>query len=76
MPAGIVAVVTWIAMNPDILLKGEAFVVQLIQDAITVWRTFHTTGQTQAELEAGWAALGVDIQAVRDDWRKRHPVTP
>ena len=74
MPAGILAVIMWIVNNPQILLQGEQVVVALIQDAIKLWQSFQTKGQTEEQLLAGWTALGIDMQAVRDDWRSRHPV--
>lgn len=73
MPLAILSVIQWIIANPQVLLQGEQFVVGLVQDAIRIWQSFQKGDVTHDELLAQWAALGVDIQAVRDDWHTRHP---
>lgn len=73
MPLAILSIIQWIIANPQVLLQGEQFVVGLVQDAIRIWQSFQSGNITHDELLAQWTALGVDIQAVRDDWQRRHP---
>ena len=75
MPLAILSIIQWIIANPQVLLQGEQFVVGLVQDAIRIWQSFQKGDISHEELLAQWTALGVDIQAVRDDWQSRHPST-
>ena len=74
MPIAILSVLSWIINNPDVIKKGADFVTGLVSDAIKVWNSFKSGTITQGQMETDWADLGIDIQAVRDDWRSRHPV--
>jgi len=75
MPEIVVSAIAWIATHPDEIIAAGKTVVGAVQDAIDIWHRWQAGTMTEAERDAAWAAAGIDMQAVRDHWRQRHPLT-
>lgn len=64
MITSILSVITWIVQNPDIIAKGEQYVVGVVSDAIAAWNRFQSGELTTDQLQAEWTAAGVDYAAI------------
>ncbi len=71
MIPNIISVVTWIATHPDIIVKGEQYVADLVSAAIAAWRRFQTGELTTDQLIAEWTAAGIDYAAISAEADKR-----
>ena len=67
----ILSVISWIIANPDIIAKGEQFVVGVVSDAIAAWNRFQNGELTTDQLQAEWTAAGIDYAAISAEADKR-----
>lgn len=67
MPS-IAAILAFILANPAIVTAGEAVIVSTVQAAIDAWNRFHSGALTLDQLQAEWAAMGIDVKAANDAW--------
>jgi hypothetical protein len=67
MPA-IGAILSFILANPAIVQAGEQVLVGAIQAAIDAWNRWHSGDLTADQLQAEWAAMGIDVKAANDAW--------
>jgi hypothetical protein len=59
----IAAIIAWIATNPEVIAKGADAVIGLVNTAIAIFKR-HQQGQlTDEQLNAAWAAEGIDLAA-------------
>lgn len=67
---GIGAILAWILANPQTVLAGEQAIVTAVQAAIDAWNRWHSGALTTEQLQAEWAAMGVDVSAANAAWER------
>ncbi len=74
MPAVVLQVLAWIIANPQIIAQGVDTALKMVDDVVGIYRRWQAGTMTEVERNEAWQAAGVDMQAVRDHWRARHPL--
>ena len=59
----IAAIIAWIATNPEVVAKGADAVIDMVGTAISIFKRHQQGELSDEQLQAAWAAAGVDLAA-------------